>query len=128
VEAERETAARLGVTRLNCPLPGDGVGDINQYAAAITAMCQSLKDGKPVLVHCHTGAQRTGGAIAFYRALVQQKTGKEVYAELLRFRHDPEENEKLIPYLNQHMRELGELLVKNGVIDRIPDPLPVVAP
>ena len=35
-------------------------------------------------------------------------------------------NPLLIPYLNEHMKEMAELLVSSGVIEKVPEPLPVI--
>ena len=79
-----------------------------------------------MLVHCHTGSQRTGGAVAYYRMLVEGRPAPEAYAEMVRFGHDPRDNPDLVPYLNAHMRELADILVARKVIDHAPDPLPVL--
>jgi protein-tyrosine phosphatase len=128
VQAEQQVCEKLGIERINCPLAGDGTGDIHSYADALAAVTRARKEGKPVLVHCHTGAQRTGGLVAFYRLLVEKRPAPEVYAELRQYGHDPEDNPELVPYLNAHMPELAKMLVDRGVIDRAPDPLPVITP
>lgn len=127
VKAEREAAQKLGITRCNFPLNGDGTGDIVQYANAVQAMVESQRQFKPVLVHCHTGSQRTGAAIAFYRLLVQKKKPSEVYDELLYWEHDPDENAKLIPYVNANIETLAHMLKERGVIDEIPAHIPKLA-
>jgi hypothetical protein len=38
--------------------------------------------------------------------------------------HDPRENPLLIPYLNEHMAEMADLLVQKGVIGSVLNPLP----
>jgi hypothetical protein len=35
---------------------------------------------------------------------------------------------ELFPYVNEHMAELAQLLVADGVIDRVPDPIPQLEP
>lgn len=127
VKAERETCQNLGITRYNFPLNGDGTGDIVQYANAVEAMVKSQQQFKPVLVHCHTGSQRTGAAVAFYRLLVQKKKPAEVYAELTYWEHDPGENAKLIPYVNDNLATLAQMLKERGVIDEVPAELPKLA-
>jgi len=128
VEAEREAASRLGITRINCPLAGDGTGDIAEYANAIQAIAKGLAYSKPVLVHCATGAQRTGGVVAFWRVLVQGRSPQAAYRELLEYHHDPTANERLVPYLNGNMARLAQMLVDRHVIDHVPDPVPVISP
>ena len=128
VDAEREAAARLGIQRINCPLAGDGTGDIAEYANAIEAMAGALAERKPVLVHCATGAQRTGAVVAFWRVLVQGRSPQAAYRELLAYHHDPIANERLVPYLNGNMARLAQMLVDRHVIEQVPDPLPVISP
>lgn len=128
VEAERAAAAELGIERHNFPLGGDGVGNPIRYADAIEVIARCDKAGKPVLVHCHTGAQRTGGTIALYRVLVQGRPGRDAYAELLAHGHDPRENPKLVPFINQRMPEIARALADRGVIPTVPATMPVVGP
>jgi protein tyrosine phosphatase (PTP) superfamily phosphohydrolase (DUF442 family) len=128
VDAERETAARLGIERINCPLTGDGTGNIIEYANAIAAINQALGQNKAVLVHCATGAQRTGGVVAAWRVLVRGQSGQEAYRELLAFHHDPDANQRLLPYLNGNMQRLAQLLVDRHVIERAPEPVPIISP
>jgi len=125
---EKQTAAELGIERLIFPLRGNGTGDINNYAGAIAAICEAQKKGKPVLVHCSAGAQRTGGVIAAYRLLVEKKDVSFVLAEMMRYGWNPRRNVYLLPYLNSHMEELAMLLQQMGVIERIPSSLPQIGP
>jgi protein-tyrosine phosphatase len=126
VQAEAQICRDLGIERINCGLAGDGTGDIRSYANAIEAISKARREGKAVLVHCHTGSQRTGGAVAYYRMLVEGRPAAEAHAELIRYGHDPRDNPDLLPYLNAHMRELADILVERRVIDRAPAPLPVL--
>ncbi len=124
--AEQQAVADLGIERTVYPLGGDGTGQIEQYARAITAIDAAEKAGKPVLVHCIAGAQRTGGVIATYEMLVEHRPVEEAYAQMRQYGHDPHDNPHLIDYLNAHMGELAQKLVDRKVIDRVPDPLPVL--
>jgi protein tyrosine/serine phosphatase len=128
VDAEREVARRLGIGRINCPLSGDGTGDIAEYANAIQAIAKGLADNKRVLVHCATGAQRTGGVVAFWRVLVQGRSPQAAYRELLQYHHDPTANERLVPYLDGNMALMAKMLVDRHVIERVPNPLPIISP
>ena len=123
---EEKTAKKLGIERLVFQLGGDGVGDINNYAKAIAAICQARKEEKCVLVHCSAGAQRAGGVIAAYRLLIQKKDVPFVINEMRHYGWNPEDNPNLLPYLNSHMEELASLLKQGGVIDKIPNPLPQI--
>ncbi len=126
--AERQAAAELGIERLVFPLGGKGTGDINNYAKAIAAICEAQEKGKPVLVHCAAGAQRTGGVIATYRLLVEKKDASFVLAEMKRYGWDPRRNELLLPYINSNMAQLAELLCEMGVIEEAPVRLPQLGP
>jgi protein tyrosine phosphatase (PTP) superfamily phosphohydrolase (DUF442 family) len=126
VSAEMQTASELGIQRFVDPLIGDGTGDIHSYANAVMQIAQAQKENKPVLVHCSSGAQRSNGATFYYRVLVQHWNADDAAREMTRNGHSSKENPALIPYLNSHMREMAGLLVQNGVIDQIPDPLPQI--
>jgi len=126
LDAELKAAADLGIDRQIFPLGGDGTGQIEQYAAAIALIDRSIRQGKPVLVHCIAGAQRTGGVIATYQMLVEHRPPAEAFAQMRSYGHDPTANPHLLDYLNQHMAELAHRLVQLHVINRVPDPLPVI--
>jgi len=124
VAAEIQAASALGIQRYIDPLMGDGTGDIHSYADAIAQIVTARKQGKTVLLHCSSGAQRSNGATFYYRVLVEHQSADEAAAEMKRNGYDSRNNLALVPYLNSHMREMAKLLVENGSIDRIPDPLP----
>jgi hypothetical protein len=126
--AETQAIQALKIERARYPLKGNGTGDIRNYARAVARMVKAVEEGKPVLIHCAAGAQRTGGVIAAYRMLVQKKPPSFAYKEMQEYDWDPEDNPALPQYLNRHMAELARLLVEMKVIDRIPEPLPVLAP
>ena len=126
--AEREATAALGIRELHFPLRGDGSGAIQSYASALAEMARADRDGAAVLVHCAAGTERTGATVAFYRVLVQGRPASEAYRELRDRGWDPGDNPQLLVYMNQHMDELARLLVQKHVIDRVPDPLPVMGP
>lgn len=125
--SEKQIAAELGIERLVIPLDGNGTGDINNYAKAIAAIYKAQKEKKPVLVHCDAGVHRTGGVIAAYQLLVEQKDTSFVYREFARYDWDPWNDTTLMKYVNSHMKELAELLQQMGVIDSVPSPLPQMA-
>jgi len=126
LEAEMNATKELGIDRRVFPLGGDGTGQIHQYALAIAVIDRAKKQGKPVLVHCIAGAQRTGGVIATYEMLVEHRPPVEAFAQMRSFGHDPSANPHLLEYLNSHMAELAKELVEMRVIDKVPDPLPVI--
>ena len=53
---------------------------------------------------------------------------EQALAELKHYGHDPRKNHTLIPFLNEHMGEWADALVKDGIIQRVPDPLPKLDP
>jgi protein tyrosine/serine phosphatase len=125
--AEVKEAAELGIELLRFPLLGDGTGDVNNYAGAVAAVIQAERQGKPVLVHCAAGAQRTGGTIAFYQLLVDKKPPAAVIQELQHHGWDPKRNPKLLPYLNENLGKIATILHDRGLLDEIPNPLPVLS-
>ena len=127
-EAEIATVARMGIEHHRFKLGGDGTGDINNYAQAIEIIHRCEQEGRPVLVHCAAGAQRTGGVVAAYRVLVLGQSPKDAYAELSKYGWKAHKDQALLEYLNGHMEELAGLLVESGVIAKAPQPLPVVKP
>jgi protein-tyrosine phosphatase len=119
-------AERLGLEHYRFQLAGDGTGDIRRYADAVETLARCHRAGKPVLVHCAAGTQRTGGVVSFYRVLVLKHSPEQVVADLLPYGWDPVEDKLLLDYCNGHMAELAALLVERGVIDEVPSPLPVL--
>jgi protein tyrosine phosphatase (PTP) superfamily phosphohydrolase (DUF442 family) len=126
VAAEQQATTDLGIERTVFPLGGDGTGKIDEYADAIAAIDRAKKAGKPVLVHCVAGAQRTGGVIATYEILVEKRPVETAFEQMRKYGHDPRDNPHLIEYLNSHMTELAKMLVARKVIDRVPQPLPIL--
>ena len=124
--AEKKTAAELGIELRRFPLAGDGTGDVNNYAGALAVVIQAERQGRPVLVHCASGAQRTGGVIAFYRLLIDKRPPPEVVRELRRHGWNPQRNPKLLPYLNANLGRIATILHDQGLLDEIPAPLPVL--
>jgi protein-tyrosine phosphatase len=125
-EAEKQATQELGIEVYRYPLKGNGTGDIKNYANAIATIVDARRNGKPVLVHCAAGTQRTGGVIACYRMLVEGKPPSQAYAELLRYDWHDEQDQVLLKYINTNMIELANLLLESGVIDQLPEPLPVI--
>jgi protein tyrosine/serine phosphatase len=126
--AELDVSQAKGVRHLRFPLRGDATGQIDRYAGAVQAIVESEQQGRPVLVHCAAGSQRTGACVSFYRLLVRHDPPESVYRELVSYGWDPRSNRILLEYVNGHMREMAELLVQRHAIDREPNPLPVLHP
>jgi len=123
-QAEYAAVEKLNIELKCFPLLGDGTGDLENYVKAIEAMVAAERTGKPVLVHCAAGAQRTGGAIAFYRLLVEGRDPDAVYRELRHYDWRDKPGHPLLPYLNENMGLMAERLLEQGIIKEIPDPLP----
>jgi hypothetical protein len=126
--AELDVSQSKGVRHLRFPLRGDATGEIDRYAGAVQAIVESEQQGRPVLVHCAAGSQRTGACVSFYRLLVRHDPPESVYRELVSYRWDPRSNGILLDYVNGHMGELARLLVERHTIERVPNPLPVLHP
>lgn len=127
-DTERKIARELGIEYLNYPLYGSGIGKVWNYAHALAVMVSAKKEHKPLLVHCSAGTQRTGGVVAAYRMLIEQKPPAVAYAELIQYGWSPDEDRILLEFINSHMAELAERLLEMQLIDKIPDPLPVLGP
>lgn len=113
-DAEKSAAAELGVNRIYLAgLAGDGIGNPNVYPKALEKILRANQDGKAVLVHCQSGAQRTGGVIAAYRILVQGEPPDEAFAEMRKYGHDPKHNPKLIPFILEHLPEWKRQLARD---------------
>ena len=131
-ESEHQTAEIASAEKLNLelyrfPLGGDGRGDITRYADAIETIHTSRTAGKPVLVHCAAGTQRTGGVVATYRMLVRGESPATAWDEMVDYGWKPEKEQELLDYINGNMRTLATMLVERGVIAQIPEPLPVLS-
>ncbi|HAW28433.1 dual specificity protein phosphatase family protein [Gimesia maris] len=126
LKAEVQTAKKLHIDHQVLHLIGDGTGDVEDYAEAVAEIMRCEKAGKPVLVHCAAGAQRTGGVIAAYRMLVQKKTPEEAYQELLQYDWKPHKDQALIDYLNQNLAQLSILLEKKIDWYEPPATIPVI--
>jgi protein tyrosine/serine phosphatase len=122
--AEIAAIAELGIERKLCPLDSDGTGDVHIYAQAVSAVAAAARQGKPVLVHCVAGAQRTGGVVALYRLLIEGRSPEFVLDEMQRYKYDPRRSPALQQYLNAHIGEIADDLVRDGTIVNVPTPLP----
>ncbi|MCF7975277.1 MAG: hypothetical protein K9N55_15790 [Phycisphaerae bacterium] len=124
--AEEKAAEKLGIEFKRFELKGDGTGDIENYAKTIEAVVQAEQAKKRILVHCSAGELRSGGTLACYRMLVKGDDPKDVLKEMLKYGYEPRRDEALVPFINENMGKLAGLLVEKGVIQKIPDPLPVL--
>ena len=126
LKTEVETARKLKIDHQVLHLIGDGTGNVEDYAEAVAEIMRCEKAGKPVLVHCAAGAQRTGGVVAAYRMLVQKKTPEEAYRELLQYDWKPKKDQALIDYLNQNLAALSKLLEQKIEWYEPPATIPVI--
>ena len=127
--AEAAAAAKLGASVHYCYMGGSGAcEELDSYPDAVAFLAASAKAGQPALVHCANGINRTGGVVAVYQALVGKIDGREIYAAMRRRGFDPGRNKALLPFLAKNMGYFAEELKKRGVIDQVPNPLPVIGP
>ncbi|HEX6987028.1 MAG TPA: dual specificity protein phosphatase family protein [Planctomycetaceae bacterium] len=126
--AEVAAAKRLGLEHYRFKLHGNGTGRVDTYVDAIAKLAECHRDGKTVLVHCSAGTQRTGSVVAAYRVLVLGQSPRDAYAELSRYGWDADSDQILLTYLNTNLPRVAEELARRGLIDHVPDPLPVVGP
>jgi protein tyrosine phosphatase (PTP) superfamily phosphohydrolase (DUF442 family) len=116
VAEEEKAAAELGIDRQSFPLRGDGRGDPNMYVKAVQAIVAARKAGKPVLVHCAAGAQRTSGVIACYQVIIEGKSEDEAFREAQHYLYDPKHNPYLRPYFDEHLPEWRKALAPAEVV------------
>ena len=95
---------------------------------AIGAIARARRAGVPVLVHCAAGTSRAGAVTALYLLLVEGRSADDAYRELARFGEGSLLESPLLPFLNQNLRFIAEGLARDGVIERVPEPLPVLGP
>jgi len=122
--AERRAVEKLGIEVHRFPMKGDGVGTIEQYAAAIGVIAGAARAGKNVLVHCAAGDRRSGGVVAMYELLVRGVTPADARQELERFSTERGVETPVVRFLEEHLEEIAQRLVETGVIARLPDPIP----
>ncbi len=123
--AEFAAARDGGIERVHVNLRGDGTGKPKEYVEALVHIVNARRDDKVVLVHCWAGSERTGGLTALYRTLIKgQPADETIVQELDAYGHDLDEG-VLLDYLNNNVGVIAQGLVNAGVIDELPDPLPV---
>jgi protein tyrosine/serine phosphatase len=126
--AEKAAIHALDVRQVNLSLRGDGTGKVERYVDAVAEVADARRRGEAVLVQCAGGARRSGAVVAVYRLLVEGVPAEEAYRELDRFGSRPVAETPLLEYLNLHIGEIADLLVERGVLERAPDPLPLLRP
>ncbi|MDX2038787.1 MAG: tyrosine-protein phosphatase [Isosphaeraceae bacterium] len=86
VSAEAALAKRHGIDFMNLPMPGDGLGEEDQFREVMKAIDDPHR--RPVLVHCARGTCRTGAMVAMYRLERDGWTIEDVDAEMERQSYD----------------------------------------
>lgn len=127
VAAEIKAAQQLGIDRHTYRLAGDGTGNIREYAAALEQLVRAQQQGKAVLLHCSSGAQRSNAATYFYRVLIEHWKPDDAAREMFRNGHRRRRNPELLPYLNSNIGPLARILAHDGVIPSVPQPLPQIS-
>ena len=126
--AEAEAIRRLGITLQRFPMQGNGTGDLDRVAGAVAAVESARRNGKPVLVHCNSGVQRTGCVAAIYDLLLRGRPPGAVLDELQSYGWDPAEHRVLSDFINDNLAAIAERLQRLGVITEVPRPLPRLSP
>jgi protein tyrosine phosphatase (PTP) superfamily phosphohydrolase (DUF442 family) len=125
---EIATAEELSVEYHRVPMSGDGTGETDDYAKVVQILSDCRKAGRPVLVHCAAGAERTGGVVATYRLLIERQPPATVMSELQSYGSSLTPDSELVAYLNVHLPEIARKLEARGVIGDVPDPIPTLNP
>lgn len=66
-------------------------------------------EGKKVFIHCRHGADRTGVFAAMYRLRNQNAKLSDVIRELLRYGHDANHNQNIIPFIINFEKNLNPI-------------------
>lgn len=115
---QARTAEALGIRRVVLPLEGDGTGNPNAYVAALRLLADPA--AHPVLVHCASGAQRTGACVILYRHILQGQAIAEAYPEAFAYGHDPGDNWKLMAYLADWAGPIARAVRERGWVEGFP--------
>lgn len=81
-----ESARRLGMRVTTYDWPSRKLPPWDE----LEALAARLGGDEPVLVHCRSGSDRTGWALAVYRVLREGWTLERAEREMIRFGHEPE--------------------------------------
>ena len=122
--AEQAAIRDLGLQGLRFPMNGNGTGEIEQVAGAVAALAKAEHEGKPVLVHCAAGAQRTGCVIATYRLLVKGDSPSDVLTEMEQYGWRPDHDQVMLNFLNDHLPDFANRLVDLGTLSERPRAIP----
>jgi protein tyrosine/serine phosphatase len=98
-------ADRLRLHMLRVPMPGNGVGDLDELERAADLLAD--QSSWPIYFHCAAGKQRSNAVLAAYRLKYCGRTVDQVLAELQeRYDLDPVDESALI----RHIREFAARL------------------
>jgi protein tyrosine/serine phosphatase len=128
-QPERDAAKKLGIEHHTfSSLDGHGIGSLDEYEAAFAILLEARRDKRPILVHCGGGSERTGATFAWYRMLLHGWDGAQAYDEYLSYRSSPPKTDALRTFVNEHFPEIVKRMQARGLIERVPDRLPVFGP
>lgn len=122
--AEIAAAKRLNITIHRLPMRGNGTGDVRNYSRALEIIERAKQNGRPILVHCQAGSNRTGAAIAFYRLLIEKRSPQEVVQEMRRYKYRPKDSQVLLKYINRNLPVVAKTLVAHKVLKTMPTEFP----
>jgi len=125
---EAEAAEAVGAEMLTVPMPGNGCGTVEAYVRALSLMRDARTKGRPTLLHCAAGTNRTGGVVAAYRLLFEDADPDAVLEEMLAYDYSPAGNPELLKHLNTHMPEMARRLAERGYDVADPNAIPRLAP
>lgn len=123
---EIETASRLGIPLERFPLRGDGTGDVSSYIDALCTLREHETTGDKILLHCHAGADRTGGIFYCYRTLFDGWSPAQAIAEMGNYGWYPDPGNPLIGYLNTNLAGIARALHDRKILAAIPESLPLM--
>ena len=104
-DAYQKICEAKGVKRYFAYLPGDGVGPDDPYLRFLEIASDPMN--YPILVHCSAGVQRTGGAVALYRTVIQGWDFDKAIDEMV-----AKGNDGLNPQIEQ-LRHLHDQLISS---------------
>jgi protein tyrosine phosphatase len=125
-QEEIRASRELNADFVYLPLNGRGVGKVEHFTEAVALLAKYIQKREPVLVHCHAGAQRTGGIVAAYRLLVENRSPEFVIRELEAYGWNRRRDQILLDFINENLRKAAEELVATGSLTRVPEELPVL--
>ncbi len=128
-QPERDAAKKLGIElHTFSGLDGYGLGSFDDYTESFAKLLEARRDGRPILVHCGGGSERTGATFAWYRMLLHGWDGARAWEEYLSYRASVPRSDDLRRFVNEKFPEIIKRMQARGLIDKVPDELPVFGP